>query len=125
MADPDNQLRTVTVVCEKHGLRYNPQLHSGCVRCRKEAGEAIGSGPMKAPAGTSTRQGGSLAAALAVTFFLVAGTSLVFYTIHKAAWDSAQEARQRWSEEGPAELTPEEQDHLRKIQEALDSLPDR
>ncbi len=42
-AGPTKQM--VAVKCEKHGLRYNPNTHTGCVRCRKEAGETIGTAP--------------------------------------------------------------------------------
>jgi hypothetical protein len=107
MTDPqDEAKKPVTVVCEKHGLRYNPQVHSGCVRCRKEAGEAIG-GAAKAAAGTSARQGGSIAAALAVTVLLVVLSSGLFYAIHRSAWDAAREAR----EQSAAVLRPVELVH--------------
>ncbi len=116
--------RLVAVVCEKHGLRYNPQIHSGCVRCRKEAGETI-SAAAAAHGGASAEPGGSIAAALAVTFLLVMVSSGVFYAIHKSAWDAAQEAQERWLEEGgPDDLTPEQREQLEKLEEMLEGMPD-
>lgn len=98
MTGPQDQAKTsVTVVCEKHGLRYNPQIHSGCVRCRKEAGETIGA-VAASPAVASAEPRGSIAAALAVTFLLVTVSSGIFYAAHKSAWEAAQEARERWFE---------------------------
>lgn len=119
---PNEAKKLVAVVCEKHGLRYNPQVHSGCVRCRKEAGETIGAAA-KARGGASAKPGGSIAAALAVTFLLVLISSGVFYAIHKSAWDSAREARERWLEEGgPEGLTPEQREQLEKIEEMLEGM---
>lgn len=126
MTDPhDEAKKPVAVVCEKHGLRYNPQVHSGCVRCRKEAGETIGVAA-KAAAATSVRPGGSIAAALAVTFFLIVISSGVFYAIHRASWEAAQEARERWLEQREAEgLTPEQMEQLKKLEEMFDGMSDR
>lgn len=123
MTGSDNESRSlVAVVCDKHGLRYNPQIHSGCVRCRKEAGETIGAA---ARGGASAKPGGSIAAALAVTFLLVMVSSGVFYAIHKSAWDTAQETRARRLEEGrPAGLTPEQQEQMKKLEEMFERKPD-
>jgi hypothetical protein len=40
--EPGANRQLTSVKCEIHGLRYNPNLHTGCARCRKEAGESIG-----------------------------------------------------------------------------------
>lgn len=114
--DEAKNLATVTVVCERHGLRFNPQIHSGCVRCRKEAGEVIG-GAAKAAAGPAVQPGGSIVAALAVTLLLVGISSAIFYSIHKAAWESSQENRERRMNEGVTQgLTPEQIEMLKKLE---------
>lgn len=120
LQDEAKNLATVTVVCERHGLRYNPQIHSGCVRCRKEAGEVIGGAPKPAPtaARPSVQPGGSIVAALAVTLLLLVISSGIFYGIHKAAWESQQEARERWMKEGAANgLTPEQIEVLKQLEQ--------
>lgn len=118
-SSPNDARNLVAVVCEKHGLRYNPQIHSGCVRCRKEAGETIGSAAA-ARGGANAKPGGSIAAALAVTFLLVMVSSGVFYAIHKSAWEAAQEARERRLEG----LTPEQKEQMKKLEKMFERRPD-
>ena len=106
--------KTSTVVCERHGLRYNPESQSGCVRCRKEAGERIGTTAPRAAVragvvrASASSESGSLAAALAVAFLLIAISSALLYLEHKATWDDVMETRT----EG---LNPEQQEQMQQI----------
>ncbi len=77
-----------SVKCEQHGLRYNPNVHTGCVRCRKEAGEQIGTAPpqpsVAVTAGvipTRTTQS-RLMPSLAVTAILIALTGGTLFWAH-------------------------------------------
>lgn len=66
------------VRCEVHGLLYDPHQGSGCVLCRREAGQPVQAAPERAPANDSMRN------ALAVTAALVIVTSLGLFAAHKA-----------------------------------------
>jgi len=77
--------------CPTHGLRFNAALHPGCARCRKEAGEQIGSAPQtSAPAPPNGGNRAPLAGAvgLAVLLILLAGTA--FYWAHTQVWTRGQ-----------------------------------
>lgn len=91
---PTGQGRTADiVVCDKHGLRYNRAVESGCVRCRRESGVAPAAtsgasraatprpaGPPDAPASTGVQ--------LLLAFLLVGGAGALFWTAHKAVLES-------------------------------------
>lgn len=77
----EGQDKPATVVkCEKHGLHYDSAKFSGCVRCRREAGELppVGAGAAAAAAQPS----GALGPALGVTLLLLALTAFVLHTLH-------------------------------------------
>lgn len=121
-----NAKQTVTVVCETHGLRYNPDIHMGCVRCRKAAGEVIGA-PSRVQAPVSMAKGpspssSSMVVALLVAGALIMGSSSVFYLSHRAAWVAAKEAHERWMEEGGKGLTPQQQEQIEELKKALGGL---
>ena len=78
-------VRPASVVkCEKHGLHYDSSKASGCVVCRREAGELPPSRPGGAAAASGQASGssGSLGAALAVTALLVSVTSFAMLLVH-------------------------------------------
>lgn len=139
MSDASGSRQTVSVVCEKHGLRYNPTLHSGCVRCRKEAGEKIGApAPVArtaAPAAAAAAEG-SVLPALAVTLLLVVVTGGGFYFAHRQIRDTvggylSQEGAGGYDDAGyfddeepdfpdEMELTPEEREQLEGLRDELE-----
>jgi hypothetical protein len=106
-----------TAICEKHKLRFDPETHSGCVLCRKEAGAvpaeaapaAKSAGPAAGPAGEAAGGlGGPLGVAAAI--WLVA--ALALYTAHQqlaAAYvfdESELEAGLALDEEQPIAAEP-------------------
>ena len=116
---------TQTVACEKHGLRYNPALHGGCVRCRREAGEKLG-GKRPARKSASGRPaaggsvGGSVGGAVGVAAALVFVAGLALFWSHQQVYD---ETVGMW-QEGlyDEELTPEEREELEEAQRELQKL---
>lgn len=131
MSDASGSRQTVSVRCEKHGLRYNPNLHSGCVRCRKEAGEAIGAPTASAPTGSvptasaptasapavapatpaAAADQSSMMPALGVTLFLVLATGAGFYFVHEQIHENPGQFLIQ-DEDG---LTPEERERLEEM----------
>lgn len=124
--------QTVTVRCEKHGLRYNPNLHSGCVRCRKEAGELIGpaSPAARAPAArgpaagvqAKAAAGETVIPALALAAFLVVATGAGFYFAHRQWYETVGSIRSMNEEEtffGEEDLTPEQREQLERWREEM------
>jgi hypothetical protein len=72
------------VKCEKHGLHYDSAKASGCVVCRREAGELPPVRPGGAAVASRQAPGssGSLGAALAVTAVLVVMTTFALQMVH-------------------------------------------
>ena len=90
-----------SVKCEIHGLRYNPNLHTGCVRCRKEAGETItgqtgqipvmtGGAPPGSP-GTGPAADDSLVPSLGAALVLVVLAGGGLFVAHQNAYDAFQD----------------------------------
>ncbi len=80
---------SVSVVCEKHGLRYNPALQTGCVRCRR----ADGASP--APAGQPPKSGGtSLATAWVLALVLILAVGFALYATHLKSYRAGQRFRE-------------------------------
>jgi len=75
-------------LCEKHGIRYNAALQNGCVRCRKEAGDAGPSPRTSAAAGGD----GSALPALLVTLLLILATGGALYGLHAMAYAGVESA---------------------------------
>jgi hypothetical protein len=78
-------------VCEKHGLRYNRAVESGCVRCRRESGivstpGAKGAGPGAAP--RSLDPPASPAIQLLIAALLIGGTGGLCWGAHQAVLES-------------------------------------
>lgn len=90
MENEESRLPVQVVRCEKHGLRYNAATQSGCVRCRRETGEASGARQRTETANPPV----PLAAALAFTALLLFGTSLTFYHLHTLAYEATREHRE-------------------------------
>ncbi len=77
----EGQAKPATVVqCEKHGLHYDSAKYSGCIRCRREAGEAPPAGAGAAAAASQPK--GAIGPALGVTLLLLALTAFVCHTLH-------------------------------------------
>jgi hypothetical protein len=68
-----------TVICEKHGLRFDPERADGCVLCRRERG---GESPAAAAAASVPAAGGSLKSALAWTVGLWLAGGTLLYLAH-------------------------------------------
>lgn len=119
MSDPTAPTRqTTTVQCETHGLRYNPNVHSGCVRCRKEAGETIGRAPTtKSPASGSGAYPGAappprMLPALGVTLLLITLTGGSFFWVHQQFYEPHKDRLQEFTE-AMVELQEELQENSR------------
>ena len=111
------------MVCETHGLRYNPETHNGCVRCRRERGEASAT-PTAATDGSGSQgagaQDGSLGAAVGVALALIAGAAMLFHWDAVRTWEEIQELRESGSYiEG---LTPEQQEQLQQLQRQMEQI---
>ena len=74
-------VRRLAVRCAKHGLHYNPALHDGCARCRRERdGAPASEASTVAVAGASRRSWGR---AFAVTGGLIALATLALVAAHR------------------------------------------
>jgi hypothetical protein len=93
-----NGTRTVDiVVCDKHGLRYNRAVESGCVRCRRgESGVQTGvvatatataAATATAPVARADRPA-STAIQLVLAAVLIGGTGSLFFSAHHALLES-------------------------------------
>jgi hypothetical protein len=83
--------RPTVVKCEKHGLHYDSATQTGCVICRREAGQPARGAAAAAPGGAATAApGGSLGMALAMTALLLAGTAFGLLAAHEAVSRSLQ-----------------------------------
>ncbi|MCP4658810.1 MAG: hypothetical protein GY856_25645 [bacterium] len=102
---------TQIVKCEKHGLRYNAATQSGCVRCRREGGEAARAGPVRA-AGRTTPQGMSLIAALAVSALLILAMSFVLFWVR---YQAEKQVERVMEPDGYEELSPEEREQFEEL----------
>jgi len=119
MNQAESGTATQIVKCEKHGLRYNAATQSGCVRCRREAGEFPKTGATRAPERTA-RQGMSLSAALAISALLVLATSFAMLWIHTQVYDQTQrlmesDGYEEFTPDGYEELTPEEREKIEEL----------
>ena len=79
--EPQGKPATV-VKCEKHGLHYDSAKFSGCVRCRREAGELPPVGAGAGAAAAAAPPSGALGPALGVTLLLLALTAFILHTLH-------------------------------------------
>jgi hypothetical protein len=66
-----------TVVCQKHGLRYDPETQIGCVVCRREAAAAAPAATPAAPAEDG------LGKPLAVAAAIWLASALVLFAAHR------------------------------------------
>lgn len=80
------------VFCERHGLHYNSAKVSGCVVCRREAGEVIGPEPVPAAAAAGPRAEPSvpMATALGLAAALIAASSIALVQVHEIAVSAFQ-----------------------------------
>jgi len=78
------------VTCEKHGLRYNRAVESGCVRCRRERGAGTRSGTTsgRGPVAARAEAPASLPMQLLIAALLVGGTGSLCWGAHQAVIDS-------------------------------------
>lgn len=124
-APPQQTKQQHAVVCEAHGLRYNPATHDGCVRCRRERGELPA---RKAPSRASASKGRSAAPqsaasranatamAIAVALMLIVGAGMVLYMGAVSTYDEMQEIRQgAWGDD----MTQEQMEELEKELEQI------
>lgn len=72
-----------TVVCEKHGLRFDPERADGCVLCRREAGGTAT--PRAARLGDG--RSGSIGLAVVLTFAIWVVAGLLLFGAHRAVAD--------------------------------------
>jgi len=77
----------MVVKCEKHGLHYDSARQSGCVLCRREAGELPGATAPSSRGAAQAAAGGSLGGALAVTVVLIVLTMFAMRSAHGAFID--------------------------------------
>lgn len=74
-----------TVVCEKHGLRFDPERSSGCVLCRREQG---GEAAAPAAAAPAARAGQSVLPAVALTLVIWVIGGVLLFSAHNQAVES-------------------------------------
>ncbi len=75
MEETERPLRSLR--CERHGLRYDPQIHDGCAVCRRElAGTGSAAAPNARPPG--------LAAPVVVTLILLVLATAGLTVLHAA-----------------------------------------
>lgn len=112
---------TQTVVCEKHGLRYNPVQHDGCARCRREAGEKLGASSAARGVASNPSAGGSAGGALGVAAALVFVVGLALFWSHRQVYD---ETFGGWNDGSgyEDEMTPEEREELEAAKRELQKL---
>jgi hypothetical protein len=68
-----------TAVCEKHGLRYDPESQAGCVICRREAGaSSLAASPASA---APAEDGLARPLALAAAIWLI--SALALFGVHR------------------------------------------
>ncbi len=81
-----------TAICEKHKLRFDPEMQSGCVLCRKEAAAAAGIAPPSPAAEVASRvshsaaetgSAGGILAPLGVAAAIWVVSALTLYTVHQ------------------------------------------
>ncbi len=109
--------RAHSVVCETHGLRYNPATHDGCVRCRRERGE-VTTAPPRGPGVAA--QAGSLGAAVGTALGLIAVSGSLMYWDDLRTWKRVQELRESGNYiEG---LTPEQQEQFEQLQQHMERM---
>ena len=77
-------------VCEKHGLRYNRAVETGCVRCRRESGVAPAAATGASRLGTAVRLDApsSIGIQLLVAALLIGGTGGLCFAAHQAVLKS-------------------------------------
>lgn len=83
-----------TVVCDKHGLRFDPERSDGCVLCRREAG---GDAAHAASASRASERAGSIGPAVALTFAIWVVAGLLLFGAHRAVADGFRQ----WGASGP------------------------
>jgi hypothetical protein len=84
------------IVCDKHGLRYNRAVESGCARCRRESGAVATPGasapaqgaPRSAQGMSAAEQPASIGKQLLLAAALVAGTGVLFWSAHQSVLES-------------------------------------
>jgi len=76
-----------TVVCEKHGLRFDPERSSGCVLCRREQGGDAAAAPGAAVA-PAARGGQGVLPAVALTLAIWVIGGVLLFSAHKQAAES-------------------------------------
>ncbi len=78
--------------CEKHGLRYNRAVESGCVRCRRESGVATTAATSTGASrlGTAVRLDApsSIGTQLLIAVLLIGGTGGLCFAAHQAVLKS-------------------------------------
>ena len=78
--------------CEKHGLRYNRAVDTGCARCRRESGAVAVEGATAPAQGTAkagaTEKPASVGKQLLLAAALVAGTGVLFWSAHQSVLES-------------------------------------
>ncbi len=78
--------------CEKHGLRYNRAVESGCVRCRRESGVATtataGTGASRLGTAVRLDAPSSVGTQLLIAVLLIGGTGGLCFAAHQAVLNS-------------------------------------
>jgi hypothetical protein len=114
--NPSPPAKAHAALCEKHRLRYNPNVHDGCARCRRERGELIATPRHEsASAGDGVvAKAGSLGRALSVALGLIIGFAMLLYLDDLRTWKKVQVLREsgRYIEG----LTPEQHEQLERLQ---------
>jgi hypothetical protein len=121
--EPSVQRPLRSVICERHGLRFDPSVHDGCVRCRREA--ATSPDAAVPAAGAAAEPPVGRAWAWAAVLWLVAGGAL--YLAHRqvvasfAGWQLAADVA--FGEPAAIE-EPELDPQMQQVLDELEALRD-
>lgn len=113
-----------TVVCEKHGLRFDPERTGGCVLCRREAGDDAAARAASRGGGRS----GSIGLAVVLTFAIWVVAGLLLFGAHRAVADRFRQwgasGQQTGFDEPDADWRNADDASLDSADEAADSVDD-
>jgi len=110
-----------TAMCEKHGLRYDPSVHAGCVMCRRETGEATMAHP---PAGAKSARPGdrSILPALVFSVLLWLTFGFVLFSAHQKVVKMGESMMSQQQDEGAEVATRPMSSQDEQTQQVMEEL---
>ena len=110
-----------TAMCEKHGLRYDPSVHAGCVMCRRETAETTMAKP---PATARSTPAGdrSIVPALVVSVLLWVTFGAVLFSAHQAVVKMGESMLRQGGEETAARAMTSQEQQTQQVLEELERM---